>query len=161
MTLQPVEALLFFHLLPLCTSPPPRFAIALLCFALLWFCFPFLITFARRRLRRCPPGAIAFFCRSPLLQMWVFMRWLQVCGASPSLSVPAPCSARMQQSFIWVYYVCFRQRLKHTISSSDFRLHWWVLLNSKGEQWASVCECFGGVYMCVLVGGTAPNWIVN
>lgn len=61
MTLQLVEALLFFHLLPLCTSPPPRFAIALLCFALLWFCFPFLITFARRRLRRCPPGAIAFF----------------------------------------------------------------------------------------------------
>lgn len=61
MTLQPVEAPLFFHLLPLCTSLPPRFGLSLLCFALLWFFFPFLITFARRRLRRCPPGAIAFF----------------------------------------------------------------------------------------------------
>lgn len=149
MTLQPVEALLFFHLLPLCTSPPSLRH----CFALLWFCFSFLITFARRRLRRCPPGAIAFFAGLHFCKCeYLCAGYKFVAPPLPFLSLPLLCG--MQQSFIWVYYVCFRQRLKHTISSSDFRLHWWVLLNSKGEQWACVCvcECFGGVCECVCVG---------
>lgn len=95
---------------------------------------------------------------------YLYAHWLQACPI-PSVSLSLSSLSlgtthfvlprSMQQSFIWVYYVCFCFCLKHTISSSDFRLHWWVLLNSR---YSLGVQKMGGEHTPAFIPTNQPNW---